>query len=546
MRRKAVLGWGVVAPRSANIEEFAKNLEAGDSWLSEFDGFGRARFLVGTPKFDFRDYQPWIEQRFPPSRFNQLKDKMDATTLYALGAFIQALGQNPGIEAELTALGAAAHVYVATALGAFPTLYDCSITYYRAQRRWNRFWAEPSRNAALREHQAGHTPRPPIEDPRDALDVDRREELEDAWFAYWAARSDQLQVFLSELSEIESLGVHGDVESGKLSMIREKRRRLMQLQERWGTPQPPWNEVSANVLWNIANTPSSQISMLGKITGTVFAPVAACSTFSMCLKLALDAIDRGEAKLVVLGSADPPPHPLTVGGFYNARVLSADGALSKPMSELKGTHVSGGSAIWILGDLEYAREKGFRPIGLEPVAVGVSADAEHIITPSKEGPRCAMHAALDAARTTPAELGSWDLHATATPGDFQELENLQTVIPKEVAVTARKGTFGHGMGVGGGWELTAQYLGYERGHIFPTPLEPEEVHPAIEGLGQNLVYRRAVPFPRGPVGKLSMGVGGINACVISRPWDGTLASEPARPGETSRPADDDAERRDGP
>ena len=92
-----------------------------------------------------------------------------------------------------------------------------------------------------------------------------------------------------------------------------------------------------------------------------------------------------------------------------------------------------------------------------------------------------------------------------------------TVIPKEVAVTARKGTFGHGMGVGGGWELTAQYLGYERGHIFPTPLEPEEVHPAIGGLGQNLVYRRAVDFPRAPVGKLSMGVGGINACVISRP-----------------------------
>lgn len=518
-RRKAVLGWGIVAPRSANVEEFAKNLEAGDSWLSPFNGFGKDGFLVGTPSFDFRDYQPWLEQRFPPSRFNQLKDKMDATTLYAIGAFIQALGQNPGIEAELTALGSAAHVYVATALGALPTQYGCSVTYYRAQRRWNRFWADPSRNAALREYQAGHAPRPPIEDPRDALDVDQREELEDAWFAYWAERSEQLQVFLAELSEVESLGVQGDVESGKMRMIREKRRRLMQLQERWGTPQPPWNEVSANVLWNIANTPSSQISMLGKITGTVFAPVAACSTFSICLKLALDAIDRGEAKLVVLGSADPPPHPLTVGGFYNARVLSADGALSKPMSGLKGTHVSGGSAIWIVGDLEYARSRGFRPLGLEPVAVGVSADADHIITPSKEGPRCAMQAALAAAHVSPAELGSWDLHATATPGDFLELENLQTVIPKEVAVTARKGTFGHGMGVGGGWELTAQYLGYQRGHIFPTPLDPEDVHPAIGELGQNLVYRRAVEFPPRPVGKLSMGVGGINACVISQPWE---------------------------
>jgi 3-oxoacyl-(acyl-carrier-protein) synthase len=519
MRRKAVLGWGVVAPRSANIEEFAKNLEGGESWLSPFNGFGRDSFLVGQPKFDFRDYQPWIEQRFPPSRFNQLKDKMDFTTLYAIGAFIQALHQNPGIERELQALGSAAHVYAATALGAFPTLYRSSITYYRAQRRWNRFWADASRNAALREYLAGQAARPPIEDPRDALDVDQREELEDAWFAYWAERSDQLQLFLQELSEIESLQLHGDVESGKLAMIREKRRRLSQLQERWGTPQPPWNEVSANVLWNIANTPSAQISMLGKITGMVFAPVAACSTFSVCLKLALDAIDRGEAKLVVLGSADPPPHPLIVGGFYNARVLSADGDVSKPLSGLKGTHVSGGAAIWILGDLEYAQSKGFRPLGLEPLTVGMSADADHIITPSKEGPRRAMHAALEGANTAPEALGSWDLHATATPGDFQELENLQTVIPKHVAVTARKGTFGHGMGVGGGWELTAQYLGYEKGHIFPTPLDAEELHPSISGLGQEIVHRRPVEFPDRPVGKLSMGVGGINACVISRPWD---------------------------
>jgi 3-oxoacyl-(acyl-carrier-protein) synthase len=519
MRRKAVLGWGVVAPKSANIDEFAKNLETGASWLSPFNGFGPDSFLVGQPKFDFRDYQPWIEERFPPSRFNQLKDKMDPTTLYAVGAFIQALGQNPGIEQELQSLKAQAHVYAATAIGAFPTLYKASLQYYRAQRRWNRFWADQSRNAALREYLAGHAPRPPIEDPKDALDLDQKEELEDAWFAYWAERSEQLQIFLQELREVESSQLQGDVESGKLRMIRDKRRRLSQLQDRWGTPQPPWNEVSANVLWNIANTPSAQISMMGKITGVVFAPIAACSTFSVCLKLALDAIDRGEAKLVVLGSADPPPHPLTVGGFYNARVLSADGSLSKPLSGLKGTHVSGGAAIWILGDLEYAKSKGWKPLGLEPLSVGMSADADHIITPSKDGPQQAMHAALAAAGTKPEALGSWDLHATATPGDFQELENLQTVIPRGVLVTARKGTFGHGMGVGGGWELTAQYLGYERGLIFPTPLEPSEVHAAIHDLGQKLVFNRAVEAPPGPVGKLSMGVGGINACVISRPWD---------------------------
>src|ERR1041384_3915018 len=175
MRRKAVLGWGVVAPQSANVEEFAKNLETAGSWLSPFNGFGPDRFLVGQPKFDFRDYQPWIEARFPPSRFNQLVDKMDPTTLYAVGAFIQALSQNPGIERELQTLGAAAHVYAATAIGSFPTIYGSSIAHYRAQRRWNRFWANPARNAARREYEAGNSAPPPIEDPGAASDVDRRE-----------------------------------------------------------------------------------------------------------------------------------------------------------------------------------------------------------------------------------------------------------------------------------------------------------------------------------------------------------------------------------
>jgi len=48
---------------------------------------------------------------------------------------------------------------------------------------------------------------------------------------------------------------------------------------------------------------------------------------------------------------------------------------------------------------------------------------------------------------------------------------------------------------------------------------PWRVHPAIDELHQELVFDKPLPFPKAPVGKLSMGVGGINACVISRPWD---------------------------
>ncbi|HTQ79315.1 MAG TPA: beta-ketoacyl synthase N-terminal-like domain-containing protein, partial [Thermoanaerobaculia bacterium] len=282
--------------------------------------------------------------------------------------------------------------------------------------------------------------------------------------------------------------------------------------------EPPWRSVSANLVWNIHNTPASQISMLGRITGLTFAPVGACSTFGVALKLAMDAIDRGEADLVVVGATDPPPHPLTVGAFFSARVISADADVSKPLTGLRGTHVAGGSVLWIVGDLERMRERGFKPLGMEPLAVGVSADADHIITPSVDGPTAAVHQALAAAGVAPSELSSWDLHATATPGDYLEMEIMRSIVPGSVLVTARKGTFGHGMGAGGGWELTAQYLGYERGELFPTPLRQDELNPEIARLHEIYVFDSPVPAPRGPAGKLSMGIGGVNACVVSRPW----------------------------
>ncbi len=519
MRHVAVFGWGLVAPKAPNIKTFVERLDSAASWLEPFNGFGPDNFMVGAPEFDFSEYHSWVERRFPPNRCKQLQEKMDPTTLYAVGAFIQSLEQNPGIEETLSSLGAEAHIYVSTALGAIPTLYKTSIAHYRAQRRWNRFWSSPERNRALAEVLAENAPCPDgLIDPVNVSDPDERELAEDAWFAYWVERSESLREYLRELREIESVRVEGDVESAKLKVIREKRRRQAALRERWGAPEPPWNSVSANVLWNIANTPAAQISMLGRIKGHTLAPIAACSTFSMTLKCAMESIRRGDAKLCVIGAADPAPHPLTVGAFYNARVLAADGSVSKPLSGLKGTHVAGGACIWIVGDLQWGLAQGFKPLGLEPLAVGTSADADHIITPSKEGPYVAMRAALDRARVDAAEIVSWDLHATATPGDYQEVENLQNIVSNDVLITARKGTFGHGMGVGGGWELTAQYLGVERGKLYPTPLDRSELNTVIEQLGNRFVFDEAVSIPKRAVGKLSMGVGGLNACVISRPF----------------------------
>lgn len=523
MSRVGIFGWGIVAPRSPDIASFARNLTGNQSWLEPFNGFGPDNFLVGQPSFDFEVYREWVVERFKPNRFGQLESKMGLPVQYAIGSFIQSLGQNPGIEQELQRLGTKTHVYIGTGLGDLFTQYDESLNLYRAQRHWDHFWAHPERNTARRSWEEAGRPASweGAEVPTDPATVDEieRDVAQDAWWRFWAERSSDLRSYLDSFREIESLAVEGDVESGKISAIKEKSRRLRRLQQDWGAPTPPWQAVSANLIWNIDNIAAAQISMLGGLTGMTIAVGAACSTFGVTLKLALDTIRRGEAKAVVIGATDPPPSPLTVGAFYSARVISADAQLSKPLTELRGTHISGGSVVWIVGDLDHFTAKGFRPLGMEPLAVGVTSDADHIITPSQEGPTTAMRMALDGAGTAAAEMVSWDLHATATPGDYNEVQMLHELLGDEVLVTARKGTFGHGMSAGGGWELTAQYLGYEQGSIYPTPLARGELNQQIAGVHQKFAFDTACAAPDGPVGKLSMGVGGINACVVSRPLD---------------------------
>lgn len=523
-RRIGVFGWGVVAPQCPNIDAFERKLESGGSWLEPFDGFGPSNFLVGVPDFDFNDYREWIDARFEPRKFSQVVKSSNSMVLYALGAFIQALGQNPELEQELQELGSAAHTYVGTGLGDLNTIHDSARSYERAQRQWSRFWCGPEHCPELARYRSSDPDaRAEIDAPADPAELDPEageyEEALDRWLAFWVQRSTGLQQYLLELQKIEAEGVDGDVEAQKGHVIRHKVAARKRLNDRWGCPTEPWNAVDARLLWNIPNIPASQISMLGRITGACMGTLGACAGFGMALEVANRAIQSGEAKVCVIGMTDPEPSPLAVGAFYRARVMSNDASVSKPFTGMRGTHVSGGACVWIVGDAEYLMAKGMKPLGLEVLSVSLSADADHIITPSTTGPREAMRSALEGAGMTGEDLATWDMHATATPGDWAELDNTVAMVGDGPQFTARKGTFGHGMSVCGGWELTAQHMGVARGTLFPVELEEAELHTQVREHRAELATNKPLTLKGGVAGKINMGIGGINSCVICRRWD---------------------------
>lgn len=534
-KRIGIFGWGLVAPKSPNIQTFRDNLRRASTWLTPFQGFGPNNFLVGQPDFRFEDYKPWINARFEPRKFSQLEAKMGNAVKYAIGAYIQSLSKNPELESLMQELGNQTHIYVGSGLGDYPVIYKTSIEYYKAQKRWNRFWCQPAYHGKLEmyAHADDHTKREMREAlgaPEDPAGVDEYDpnydDICDAWYAFWVGHSEGLKVYLRKVREVESLDIKGDIDVGKSHMIRHKQAARRKINQAYRCPTEPWASVNPNILWNIPNIPGAQISMLGRITGPAIAPIGACAGFVSSLKLAEMAIRLDEAKVCVVGMTDAEPNPLTVGGFFGARVIAHDGQASKPLTGLRGTHISGGACIWIVGDYDYLTAKGMKPVGLELIGIGMSSDAHHIITPNAEGPRAAIQQAMDRAEVTPEAITTWDMHATATPGDWTELTSAIGLFPRSTYLTARKGSFGHGMSVCGGWELTAQHLGLEVGEIMPVNVEEYEFHEMIRPYADQLVTNHPIRLEQPAItGKINMGVGGINGCVICKPWAKTANIE---------------------
>ena len=489
---------------------------------------GYGLFASGDPQFDSADYAPWIAQRHGEPYVARMRAKMGENVWFATGAMIQALGCSNELEPLIRQADDRCHIYVGSGVGDLPQSYAAVRTLDAATRAWNHFWgasaARPHGASSLADQPAA----PPAAGSGDALaqngpppnpeslpvDSEERYQAVGAWDAYWAERSPALRDFLARYAEVERMTADDEErDQAHLHAIRKRMRAHQALLQEYGCPPPPWTQVSSKLIWNIQNSPAAQISMLLNVHGAAWAPVGACSTFGVALKCGRDAILRGEALLAITGTTDPRPDPALVSAFHEARVLPGTGEVNFPFTTLRGTHISGGACMWVLGDAEWCEARGLRPL-VYVDAVELASDAEHIITPSKSGPKRAVARAYEAAGISAEDVAVLDLHATGTPGDLNELQLLEEFRGPATRVTARKGQLGHGMANAGGWELTALALSLRRGEALPIGVDPATIHPAIRQPGA--IVTGAAPLPSGVGVKLMLGIGGLTACVVLR------------------------------
>lgn len=530
----AVFGWGCVAPGASDVASLRALVIDGRSALAAtpLGPLGEGLFVVGEPTVDEARLRRWLAARTNDARAAQWLSRAGDCVRFTVAACAEALEGQPGLEEALRSLDERVRIIIGTGLTDLGEAFRARDDVSRARRAWDAFWAQPERNAELRAFLQGEREQLRAIAPPDyralAIDSIERHDAMLAHNAFWCARSDQRAKFDERLRQIERTAVGSDIDRGPLRAIATRQRALRALVEEFGAPPPPWESVDPQLLWSIPNAPAAELTMLLGLHGPAFAPAGACAAFGLSLALACESIRHGECDAAIIGACDPRPLPEVVAAFHRARLTPACGTRNDPFTELRGTHVAGGACVWIVARESVLRGKGLAPIGPRIIGTAVSSDAEHMITPSEDGPRRAISAAIAQSGVTPSEIALWDLHASGTPGDARELTHARHFCGdgSGTAFTARKGQVGHGMGVAGGWELTIAAMALEEQRAFDTGIRDEALHRTIAERAQGSLVTRERPLEGRCAVKVSLGVGGITSAIVIERRDGASAAKP--------------------
>ncbi len=212
---------------------------------------------------------------------------------------------------------------------------------------------------------------------------------------------------------------------------------------------------------SISNMASGYVSMMYGAKGYSATTTSACSSANHSIGDAARIVERGDAKVMIVGGSESTITSLAIAGFGSMKALSRRNdepeKASRPYDvDRDGFVLSEGCGILILEEYEYAKSRGANILA-EIVGYGVSSDAYHITMPSKEGPTIAIQKALKDAGISGEEVDYINAHGTATPaGDINELKAIRAALgdkgAEQVSVSSTKSMHGHLLGGAGGLE----------------------------------------------------------------------------------------------
>ena len=222
---------------------------------------------------------------------------------------------------------------------------------------------------------------------------------------------------------------------------------------------------------HFSSTPVDVVATHFGLEGVRSCLMAACSSSTIAIGQAVDAIRRGRLDAALAGGTDALSR-LTFAGFNALRLM--DPHPCRPFDAgRQGMNIGEGAAILVLEDWDRATGRGAH-IYAELAGYSFTCEAYHPTAPEPEGQAIAstIRAALDDARVDAADVTHVNAHGTATPqNDKAEARGLHVVFgdrASKVPVTSLKAMLGHCLGAAGAMEAAALALSIDRNCIPPT------------------------------------------------------------------------------
>ena len=272
----------------------------------------------------------------------------------------------------------------------------------------------------------------------------------------------------------------------------------------------------------LANMLGGFVSIAHGLKGPNLGSVTACAAGTHAINEAAKTIITGMADRMLVVGAEAAICPVGIGGFAAMKALSTRNDdpkhASRPFDANRDGFVMGeGSGALVLEELESALARGAK-IYAELVGFGESGDANHITTPTMDGPLRAMKMAYKMAGEP--KLDYINAHGTSTPiNDKNETAAIKALLGgKENCppVSSTKGQIGHCLGAAGSIEAVISIMAMDKGIIPPTinyetPDENCDLDYVVEGAREaELNY----------VMSNSFGFGGTNGVVIFKKYQG--------------------------
>ena len=212
----------------------------------------------------------------------------------------------------------------------------------------------------------------------------------------------------------------------------------------------------------MSHTSAVNIGVLYGICGRIIPTSTACTSGSMGIGYAYEAIKYGMQDVMIAGGAEELC-PTMVAVFDTLFATSDNNdqpdITPRPYDQNRdGLVIGEGAGTLILEEYEHAVARGATIFG-EIVGFASTSDGAHIPQPQADKMEIALRKSLEDARLSPADIDIVNGHGTATDhGDLAESKATRAVFDRAIPIHTLKGHFGHTLGACGAIEA---WLGLE-------------------------------------------------------------------------------------